>query len=132
MHVGLCEIHRERHDLATARTELTAAWELGEENGLPQNRYRIRLAEARILQSTGELEAALGLWRDAEPWFFTDFSPDVRPFQASLARLDVLAGRLSDAVAWSLRSGLTVSDELTYVVSSSTSPSPACSSPRRL
>ncbi|HUP15758.1 MAG TPA: LuxR C-terminal-related transcriptional regulator [Acidimicrobiia bacterium] len=115
MHVGMCEIHRERHDIAAARKDLATALELGEENGLPQHRFRIRLAEARILQSEGDLEGAIEMWRDAEPWFFTDFSPDVRPFAVSMAKLNVLTGRVSDAVAWSQRSGLTVTDELSYV-----------------
>ena len=115
MHVGMAEIHRERGDIGAARRELATAFELGEENGLPQHRYRIRLAEARILHSEGDLEAAVDMWRAAEPWYFTDFSPDIRPFAASRARLDLSTGRLTDAVAWSQRRGLGLSDALTYL-----------------
>ena len=44
MHVGLSEILRERDDLAAASEHLAQSRELGEENGLPQNPYRSRVA----------------------------------------------------------------------------------------
>ena len=47
MHVGISTILRERDDLEGARQHLLQSGELGEENGLPQNRYRSRVAAAR-------------------------------------------------------------------------------------
>ena len=47
MHVGMSELLRERDDLEARRQHLLTSRELGEENGLPQNRYRSRVAMAR-------------------------------------------------------------------------------------
>ena len=47
MYVGMSEIARERDDLPAARQLLLRSQELGEHTGLPQNRYRWRVAMAR-------------------------------------------------------------------------------------
>ncbi|HEV8281973.1 MAG TPA: LuxR C-terminal-related transcriptional regulator [Candidatus Limnocylindrales bacterium] len=100
MHVGLADVLRERNDLVGAREHLAASRELGEENGLPKNPYRSRLAEARIRQAEGDLGAALALLDDAERVFFADFSPVVTPIPAVKARIWIGQGRLSQARAW--------------------------------
>ena len=48
MHVGLSAILREQGDLDGARRHLRSSMELGDDNGLPQNRYRTLLVLARI------------------------------------------------------------------------------------
>ena len=48
MHVGMSDLLRERNDLAAARQHLLKSQELGEHAGLEQNRYRSRLAMARL------------------------------------------------------------------------------------
>jgi LuxR family maltose regulon positive regulatory protein len=48
MYVGMSELHRERNDLDAATQHLLRSKELGEFAGLPQNRYRWRVAMARI------------------------------------------------------------------------------------
>ena len=59
MHVGLSQVLRERDDLDAARQHLQASSELGEHVGLPQNRYRWRVAMARIREAEGDLSGAL-------------------------------------------------------------------------
>jgi LuxR family transcriptional regulator, maltose regulon positive regulatory protein len=59
MHVGLSQLLRERDDLDAARRHLLASSELGEHLGLPQNRYRWRVAMARIREADGDLDGAL-------------------------------------------------------------------------
>ena len=54
MHVGLAELHRERDDLPAATRHLQRSQELGEDAGLPQNRYRWRVAMAGIRESQGD------------------------------------------------------------------------------
>ena len=115
MHVGIGEILRERNDLAGARDHLKLAKELGDRNGLPQNLYRSRLLEARLREAEGNLEGAVDPLAEAKQVYFTDFSPDVRPVSAVEARLLVRAGRLSDARRWADASGLSLSDEPTYL-----------------
>ena len=58
MHVGISGVLRERNDLEGAARQLLQSGELGEENGLPQNRYRSRVAMAAIRQAEGDLDAA--------------------------------------------------------------------------
>ena len=115
MHVGISTILRERGDLEGAAQHLRQSGELGEENGLPQNRYRSRVALAAIRHDEGDLDGALELLTEAERLYVGDFSPDVRPVAALMARLWVAQGRLAEALGWASDRGLASDDELTYV-----------------
>ncbi len=55
MYVGMSEVHLERNELPAARQHLRPGEELGEHLGLPQHRYRWRVAMARLLQAEGDL-----------------------------------------------------------------------------
>jgi LuxR family maltose regulon positive regulatory protein len=115
MYVGMSALHRERGDLEAATQYLLRSQELGEHNGLPQNRYRWRVAMARIREAEGDLSGALELLDEAERWYVGDFTPDVRPVPAQRARVRVAQGRLGDAFGWARERGLSVSDELSYL-----------------
>ncbi len=115
MHVGISEILRQRDDLVGAARHLQSASELGEENGLPQNPYRSRVAAARIRLAVGDVEAALQLLGEADRLYANDFSPDVRPVSALRARVWITQGRLPEALSWARESGLSAADELDYV-----------------
>ena len=115
MHVGLSQLLRERDDLDAARRHLLASSELGEHLGLPQNRYRWRVAMARIREADGDLSGALELLDEAERLYVGDFSPDVRPVPAVRARVLIAQGRWADALAWAGERGLSVHDELSYL-----------------
>ena len=115
MHVGISEILRQRNDLAGATQHLHQARDLGEENGLPQNPYRSRVAAAGIQRAEGDLEAALGLLAEAGRVYFSDFAPEVRPVGALMARVWLSQGRLREASRWARVEGLAAADELTYV-----------------
>jgi LuxR family maltose regulon positive regulatory protein len=115
MHVGMSELFRERNDLETASQHLLASRELGDENGLPQNPYRSRVAAARIRQAEGDLDGALELLDEAERLYASDFSPDVRPVAAVKARVWIAQGKLSEAWGWAREHGVTAADELRYL-----------------
>jgi LuxR family maltose regulon positive regulatory protein len=115
MHVGMSHILRERNDLVGAREHLAASRELGDENGLPKNPYRSRVAEARVRQAEGDIDGALDLLDDAERVFFADFSPVVTPIPALKARFLIAQGRLAVAREWADRAELSIADEVTYV-----------------
>ncbi|MEI7742664.1 MAG: LuxR C-terminal-related transcriptional regulator [Chloroflexota bacterium] len=115
MHVGISTILRERDDLDGARRHLQLASGLGEENGLPQNRYRSRVAQAAIRQAEGDLDGAVGLLTEAEAAYVGDFSPDVRPVAALKARALVAQGALDKAGAWARDLGITADDEPVYL-----------------
>jgi LuxR family maltose regulon positive regulatory protein len=66
MHVGISQIACERGGLPTAMHHLRRSREFGEQKGLPQNAYRWRVAMARVLESQGDLTAALALLDEAQ------------------------------------------------------------------
>jgi LuxR family maltose regulon positive regulatory protein len=115
MHVGMSELFRERDELEAASGHLLTSRELGDENGLPQNPYRSRVAAARIRQAEGDLDGALELLTEAERLYVGDYSPNVRPIAALKARLWIAQGKLSEALGWAREHGLSAADDLTYV-----------------
>jgi len=115
MHVGMSQLLRERNDLDAAMQHLGASKELGEHAGLPQNRYRWRVAMARIREAEGDLGGALDLLNEAEQLYDGDFSPDVRPVPALRARVWVLQGALGEALGWARERGLSATDDLSYL-----------------
>jgi LuxR family maltose regulon positive regulatory protein len=115
MYVGMSEVHRERDDLQAATQQLLHSQELGEHTGLPQNRYRWRVAMARIRQAEGDLGGALDLLGEAQRLYVSDFFPNVRPVPALMARVWVAQGRLSEALGWAHEQGLSADDDLSYL-----------------
>jgi LuxR family maltose regulon positive regulatory protein len=115
MHVGISQILRERGDLTGARRHLTRSQELGEPLGMPQNPWRWHLAMARLRQAEGDLAGAVTLLDEAERLYVPDFLPQVRPVAAWRARVWAAQGRVSEALGWASRRGLSVHDELSYM-----------------
>ena len=115
MYVGMSEVCRERDDLPAATRHLLRSQELGEHTGLPQNRYRWRVAMARIREAEGDLGGALDLLNEAERLYVGDFFPNVRPVPALKARVWIAQGRLGEALGWAREQGLSVEDDLSYL-----------------
>ena len=115
MYVGMSEVHRERDDLPAATEHLLRSQELGEHNGLPQNRYRWRVAMARIREAEGDLDGARDLLNEAERLYVGDFFPNVRPVPALRARVQIAQGELGEALGWARERGLSVEDDLSYL-----------------
>jgi LuxR family maltose regulon positive regulatory protein len=115
MHVGMCDVLRERNELQAATDHLRTSRELGDENGLPKNPYRWRVAAAGIRQAQGDLDGALQLLDQAEPVYFSDFSPDSRPVAAMKARILIIQGRLTETWGWARSHRVTPADEPSYV-----------------
>jgi LuxR family maltose regulon positive regulatory protein len=111
----MADVLRERNELERASHHLDAVAELGEDNGLPQNPYRFRLAMARVRQATGDIDGALALYDEADRRYFTDFSPRVRPPSGLRARMLIAQGQLSEAARWARDERVSADDELTYV-----------------
>ena len=124
MHVGMSQLCYERNDLDAAMQHLRTGSDLGEHAGLPPNRYRWRVAMARIRQAEADLGGALDLLNEAELLYVSDFSLEMRPVPALRARVLVALGEMGGALGWVRERGLSVEDELSYHVSLSTSPSP--------
>ncbi|MDR2988838.1 MAG: hypothetical protein LBV34_28785, partial [Nocardiopsaceae bacterium] len=115
MYVGMSEIARERDDVQTAVLFLQRSQELGEHAGLPQNRYRWRVAMALAAQLEGNLAGALDLLSEADRWYVSDFFPNVRPVPAVRARICIMQGDLRGALGWAREAKLSVDDDLSYL-----------------
>ena len=115
MYVGMSEIHRERDDMPAATQQLLRSKELGEHIGLPQNRYRWRVAMARVREAEGDLGGALDLLNEAERLYVGDFFPNVRPVPALRARVRAAQGELGEALGWAREQDLSVDDDLSYL-----------------
>jgi LuxR family maltose regulon positive regulatory protein len=115
MYVGMSELLLERNDLHAATQLLLRSKELGEYMGLPQNRYRWRVAMARIQTAEGDLDGALDLLHEAERLYVSDFFPNVRPIAALVTRVWLEQGRLNEAIDWARELGLSAYDELSYL-----------------
>ena len=115
MHAGLSNLYRERNDLRAARQQLATSQDLGERAGLPQHPYRWRVAMAHLQQDEGDFAGATELLDEAERLYVSDFFPDVRPVSAMRARVWITQGRLDDASRWHQETGLTATDDLSYL-----------------
>jgi LuxR family maltose regulon positive regulatory protein len=115
MHVAISEVLRERDDRAGAMERLARSQQLGEHNGLPQNLYRWRVAMARLREADGDLEGALELLDEADRVYVGDYFPNVRPVPAVRARLRIVRGELTAALAWAQERQLSPDDDLTYL-----------------
>jgi LuxR family maltose regulon positive regulatory protein len=114
IYVGMSDLERERNDLQSATQHLLHSQELGEHAGFPQNRYRWRVAMARIREAEGDLDGALDLFDEAERLYMSDFSPNVRPIAALKTRVWLAQGRLGEALDWAREQGLSARDDLSY------------------
>jgi LuxR family maltose regulon positive regulatory protein len=115
MHVGLSTISRERGELTAAAEHLRRSQELGDHAGLPKNRYRWRVASARLLEAEGDLTGAVDLLDEAERVFDADLAPNVHPVPAVRARVWVAQGRVAEAIAWASEQSLSAEDDLSYL-----------------
>jgi LuxR family maltose regulon positive regulatory protein len=115
MHVGLSEVARARNDLEAAAAHLRRSEELGEGAELPQNPYRRRVAAAGLARAAGDLVGARDLLEEAVRGYVGDYSPDVRPVPAQLARVHAALGDLTTAREWARGRSVAASDELTYL-----------------
>jgi LuxR family maltose regulon positive regulatory protein len=114
MYTGIAGVLLERGDLAGAAGQLATGRDLGEGNGLPQDAYRRRVVEARLRAAGGDLDAALALLERADRVYDGDYSPNVRPVPALLARLRIRRGEPDPAREWAREQGLSADDELSY------------------
>lgn len=115
MHVGLSGLFREYDDLDASARHLVISTELGEHAGFPQNPYRWCVAMARLHEARGDLDGALGHLHEAELRYAGDFSPNVRPISAMVARVWLAQGHLDNAAAWARAHGVAADDEPDYL-----------------
>lgn len=77
--------------------------------------YRRCVAQARMKESAGELEAAIELLDETKRFYIKTLIPHTRPIDAIKARIYLKQGRLSKAKEWVKERGLSVNDDLSYL-----------------
>jgi LuxR family maltose regulon positive regulatory protein len=111
----LARVAWERGRTEEAAQHLGRAGDLGEAAGLPQQPYRWRVAMAHLRESEGDAAAAAALLAEAERLFNSDFSPNVRPVPAVLARLHLRIGDVAAARSWAAAARVSADDDLDYL-----------------
>ena len=114
-HLGLALLHHEMGDDAAAAEHLQKARELGEQTTLVDWSYRWHVAQARLKESGGDMEAALVLLDEAGRVYVKTPIPDTRPIEALKAKVYLKQGRLAKAQEWARERGLSAEDEISYL-----------------
>jgi LuxR family maltose regulon positive regulatory protein len=111
---GLAELYVERGDLEAAAQHLLTSQKLGAQTTLTDWPYRLCVSQARLHEAQGNLEGALALLDQAERVHIRSPLPDVRPIAALKTRIWLKQGRLSEALAWARKRGLSADDDISY------------------
>jgi LuxR family maltose regulon positive regulatory protein len=114
-YLGLAMLHHEMGEDAAAAEHLQKARELGEQTTLVDWPYRWHLAQARLKESGGDLEAALVQLDEARRVYVKNPVPDTRPIEALKAKVYLKQGRLALAQDWAHARGLSADDEISYL-----------------
>jgi LuxR family maltose regulon positive regulatory protein len=114
LYLGLSDLHHELGNWTEARAYLQKSEELGEAMALPNWPYRLRLVQARMKQSEGDLDGALRLLDEAARFAYPAPAPEVRPLAAMKTRVWIAQGKLMDAQAWVRQRDLSVDDDLNF------------------
>jgi LuxR family transcriptional regulator, maltose regulon positive regulatory protein len=114
-YLGLAMLYHEKGEDAAAAQHLQKARELSEQTTLVDWPYRWHLAQARLKESSGDLEAALTLLDEARRVYIMNPVPDTRPIAALKAKVYLKQGRLAKALDWTRERGLSADDEISYL-----------------
>ena len=114
-HLGLALIYHEFWDAESAAVHWQTAADLGQRTTLVDWSHRWMLAQARIKESDGEWEAALGLLNEAHRMYVKNPVPIARPVEALKARIHLKQGRRDKAEAWARERGISLADEASYL-----------------
>lgn len=115
MYVGMAAVFLKQGDTADTHEHLKLAKDLGEQAGLPQNAYRVRIVEAHLLEAGGDVSGALAALDQAESLYVSDYFPDVRPISAMRARIWIRQNEARRAINWARDRGLSTKDDPSYL-----------------
>ena len=114
-HLGLAMLYHEMGDDEAAAQYFQKSLVLGEQSTLMDWPYRRCLAQARLKEHDGDLDAAFRLLDEAKRLYVRSLIPYTRPIEALKARIYLKQERLSKAREWAREQGLSVDDELSYL-----------------
>ncbi len=115
LYLGLAMAHHEMGHEETVADHLLKSRDLGDKSTLVDWQHRWYLAQARLEESEGDLDAALNLLDMAKTVYVKTTVPDVRPVEALKARIYIRQGRLHKALDWIHEQGISVDDDLSYL-----------------
>ncbi|MFM8320872.1 MAG: LuxR C-terminal-related transcriptional regulator [Chloroflexota bacterium] len=113
--LGLAMLYHEQAQDRAAAEHLQKARRLGEQTTLVDWHYRWHLAQARLEEAAGHLDAALNQLDEARRVYVRNPVPDIRPIEALKANLYLKQGRLARALDWARERGLSAEDEIGYL-----------------
>jgi LuxR family maltose regulon positive regulatory protein len=114
-YLGMAMLYHEMGDDEAADQHLQKSLGLGGLHMSVDWSYRRCIAQARLKESEGELEAAINLLDEAKRFYIKTLIPHTRPIDAIKARIYLKQGQLSKAVKWVNEQKLSVDDELSYL-----------------
>ena len=114
-YLGLAMLQHEMGEDAAAAENMQKAEEMGEQTTLVDWSYRWHVAQARLKEFGGDLEAALVLLDEARRVYVKTPIPDTRPIEALKANIYLKQGRLDKAQDWVRKRGLSADDEISYL-----------------
>jgi LuxR family maltose regulon positive regulatory protein len=115
LYLGLAMVQHEMGHQESAAANLLKSRVSGERSTLIDWPHRWHLAQSRLKESEGDLDAALDLLNTAKGLYIRTPVPNARPVEALKARIYVRQGRLNQALDWVHERGLSVDDDLSYV-----------------
>jgi len=115
IYLGLSKLYRERGDEQAARQSLSKSEALGEQAALAEWPYRLRIAQARIKQTQGDLDGAIELLDEAKRLSFSTPVPMTRPITALKTQVWVAQGKLTESLEWAEERGLSVDGDISYL-----------------
>jgi LuxR family transcriptional regulator, maltose regulon positive regulatory protein len=114
-YLGMAMLYHEMGDDVAAEQHLQKSHELAGLHRSVDWSYRECIAQARLNESAGDLDAAIELLDEAKNFYIKTLMPHTRPLDAIKARLYLKQGRLLKAEEWLNKQGLSEDDELIYV-----------------
>ena len=113
--LGLAMIYHERGENEEFEKHLLKSKALGEKTTLIDWPFRWHIAQARLKETAGDMEAALDLLDEAKRLYVSNLVPDIKPIEALKARVHIKQGSLAKAINWIHERGISINDDLSYI-----------------
>lgn len=114
-HLGLSMLYRQRGQEALFTQHWRKATQRSNETTLVDWPHRWSVAQARLKEAVGELDAALSLLDEASQVYVKNPVPDLRPIAALKARIYLKQGRDDKVRDWAAKRGLALTDKASYL-----------------
>lgn len=115
LHTQFAELALRVNDLTAAGEHLAAAAALSERGFITENQHRWPIVSAQLHAARGEFPRAWDLLDEAAARYRAGFYPDLRPVEATRARLQLAGDDLEAAASWAARLDLSFDDQPEFI-----------------